>query len=80
VYYTARRKSDKRSFIGVATSRDPGRGFYDHGCLLEWTTEAIDAFVIEEAGKRYITWKATGSTREKPSNSWAANSPPMGWG
>jgi beta-xylosidase len=60
VYYTARRKTDQRSFIGVATSRDLTKGFTDHGLLLEWTTEAIDPFIIEEAGKRFITWKAYG--------------------
>jgi beta-xylosidase len=65
VYYTARRKSDQRSYIGVATTRDPGRGFTDHGCLLEWTTEAIDAFVIEDEGKLYITWKAYGLDKGK---------------
>jgi beta-xylosidase len=65
VYYTARRKSDRRSYLGVATSRDPANGFTDHGCLLEWTTEAIDAFVIEDAGKRYLTWKAYGLDKGK---------------
>lgn len=65
VYYTARRKSDRRSYLGVATSRDPASGFTDHGCLLEWTTEAIDAFVVEDAGKRYLTWKAYGLDKGK---------------
>ena len=65
VYYTARRKSDQRSYIGVATTRDLSQGFTDHGCLLEWTNEAIDAFVIEDAGKLYITWKAYGLDKGK---------------
>ncbi|MBC3785301.1 glycoside hydrolase family 43 protein [Spirosoma utsteinense] len=60
LYYTARRKSDQRSFIGVATTRDLTKGFTDHGLLLEWTTEAIDPFIIEEGGKWFITWKAYG--------------------
>lgn len=60
VYYTARRKTDKRSYIGVASTRDLRNGFTDHGLLLEWTSEAIDAFVLQEAGKLYITWKAYG--------------------
>ncbi|GAB3556861.1 glycoside hydrolase family 43 protein [Spirosoma fluminis] len=60
VYYTARRKTDQRSFIGVATSRDLTKGFTDHGLLLEWTSEAIDPFIIDEAGKLFITWKAYG--------------------
>lgn len=60
VYYTARRKSDKRSYIGVATSKDPSRGFEDHGLIIEWTSEAIDAYVIDLDNKPYITWKAYG--------------------
>lgn len=60
VYYTARRKADGRSYIGVATTTDIRRGFTDHGLIIEWTTEAIDAFVLEDAGKLYITWKAYG--------------------
>ncbi len=60
VYYTARRKSDGHSYIGVATTQDLRQGFTDHGLLLEWTAEAIDAFIIEDEGHRYITWKAYG--------------------
>lgn len=66
LYYTARRKSDQRSFIGVATTRDLTKGFTDHGLLLEWTTEAIDPFIIDDAGKRFITWKAYGLDKGKP--------------
>ncbi|QMW06794.1 glycoside hydrolase family 43 protein [Spirosoma foliorum] len=65
VYYTARRKSDKRSYIGVASTRDLRKGFTDHGLLIEWTSEAIDAFVIEDQGKLYITWKAYGLDKGK---------------
>ncbi|MGV3557069.1 glycoside hydrolase family 43 protein [Larkinella arboricola] len=65
VYYTARRKSDQRSYIGVATTRDLRKGFTDHGLLLEWTSEAIDAFIIEDQGKLYITWKAYGLDKGK---------------
>jgi beta-xylosidase len=60
VYYSARRKSDRRNYIGVATTKDIRKGFTDHGCLLEWTNEAIDPFVIEDNGRLYITWKAYG--------------------
>ena len=60
VYYTARRKSDRKSFIGVATTKNIREGFTDHGVIVEWTNEAIDAFVIEIKGERYITWKAYG--------------------
>ncbi|WP_080236865.1 glycoside hydrolase family 43 protein [Spirosoma rigui] len=65
LYYTARRKSDQHSFIGVATTRDLTKGFTDHGLLLEWTSEAIDPFIIDEGGKYYITWKAYGLDKGK---------------
>ncbi|MGA0555215.1 glycoside hydrolase family 43 protein [Larkinella sp. VNQ87] len=65
VYYTARRKADKRSYIGVASTRDLRKGFTDHGLLLEWTSEAIDAYVIEDQGKLFITWKAYGLDKGK---------------
>lgn len=60
VYYTARRKSDGVSCIGVATSKFPDHGFKDHGILIEYGKEAIDAFVFNDNGQLYITWKAYG--------------------
>lgn len=60
LYYTARRASDGISYIGVATTDDIKKGFQDHGCLVEFGSEAIDAFVFEDGGKPYITWKAYG--------------------
>ncbi|SEW53311.1 glycoside hydrolase family 43 protein [Chitinophaga arvensicola] len=60
VYYTARRKSDGISCIGVATSSFPDRGFKDHGVIIEYGKEAIDAFVFNDNGQLYITWKAYG--------------------
>lgn len=60
VYYTAKRKSDGVSCIGVATSKFPDRGFKDHGILIEYGKEAIDAFVFNDDGQLYITWKAYG--------------------
>jgi xylan 1,4-beta-xylosidase len=65
LYYTARRKSDQHSFIGVATTRNLTKGFTDHGLLLEWTSEAIDPFIIDQGGKHYITWKAYGLDKGK---------------
>jgi len=65
VYYTARRSSDRKSFIGVATTRDIRQGFTDHGLIVEWTNEAIDAFVNEVDGRLYITWKAYGLDQGK---------------
>ncbi|RYZ98479.1 MAG: beta-xylosidase, partial [Sphingobacteriaceae bacterium] len=60
IYYTARRKSDGLSFIGVATSKFPDHGFKDHGTLIVHGKEAIDAFVFNDNGQLYITWKAYG--------------------
>lgn len=60
LYYTARRKSDNVSYIGVATAEKPEGPFTDHGPIITYGTEAIDAFVIEDQGERYISWKAYG--------------------
>lgn len=60
IYYTARRKKDNVSYIGVATSAYPDRGFKDHGVIIEYGKEAIDAFVYNENGQLYITFKAYG--------------------
>ena len=53
------------SCLGVATAKNIEEGFEDHGQLLEWGNEAIDAFVFNENGKLYITWKAYGLTKGK---------------
>jgi len=67
VYYTARRKSDKVSVIGVATSDDPRKGFTDRGIICEWGSEAIDGFVFQDDdGKLYFSWKAYGLERDRP--------------
>ncbi|MDR0394190.1 MAG: glycoside hydrolase family 43 protein [Tannerella sp.] len=60
LYYTARRASDGVSYIGVAVTDDIRKGFQDYGCLVEFGTEAIDAFVFEDEGKLYVSWKAYG--------------------
>lgn len=60
VYYTVKRKSNGKSCIGVATSRDIGKGFTDHGIVVEHGTESIDAFVWQDNGQLYISWKAYG--------------------
>jgi len=67
VYYTAKRKSDNVSCIGVATTKDINKGFQDQGMLIEWGKEAIDAFVFkDDDGKLYVTWKAYGIGGERP--------------
>ncbi|MBC7569296.1 MAG: family 43 glycosylhydrolase [Spirosoma sp.] len=78
VYYTARRKSDAHSYIGVATSRDLRQGFTDRGLLLEWTSEAIDAFVIEDNHRLYLTWKAYGLDKGKATELLGAELSPDG--
>ncbi|WP_165022565.1 family 43 glycosylhydrolase [Dysgonomonas sp. ZJ279] len=61
VYYTARRKSDNITCIGVATTKDITKGFTDHGIIVDWGKEAIDAYINkDDDGKLYITWKAYG--------------------
>ncbi|UZR96627.1 family 43 glycosylhydrolase [Chondrinema litorale] len=64
-YYTARR-TDGVSGIGVAVTDDITKGFEDKGQIIEWGSEAIDAFVYNEEGKLYITWKAYGLNPDKP--------------
>jgi len=60
VYYSAKRKKDGVSCIGVATSRYPDRDFVDHGIVVDYGTESIDAFVVKEGDDLYMTWKAYG--------------------
>ncbi|MFF5379674.1 glycoside hydrolase family 43 protein [Pedobacter suwonensis] len=60
IYYTARRKKDNISCIGVATSKYPDRGFVDQGIVVDYGKEAIDAFVYLDGSTRYITFKAYG--------------------
>lgn len=50
VYYTARMKSNNTSYIGVAVADSPTGKFKDHGPLVQFEKEAIDAFVMEDKG------------------------------
>ena len=59
-YYTARRKSDHISCIGVAVANSPENAFEDKGPLIAIGSECIDAFVFNDNGQLYITWKAYG--------------------
>ena len=59
-YYSARRKSDHKSYIGVAVSNTPENAFEDKGPLVTIGSECIDAFVFNDNGQLYITWKAYG--------------------
>ncbi|PRD43779.1 glycoside hydrolase family 43 protein [Sphingobacterium haloxyli] len=60
LYYSAKRKGDGVSCIGVATSRYPDRDFVDQGIVVAYGTESIDAFVVEDNNQLYMTWKAYG--------------------
>jgi beta-xylosidase len=67
VYYTAKRKGDRVSCIGVATTTDLRKGFTDRGIIVDWGKEAIDAFIFQDTDKkRYICWKAYGLNKERP--------------
>lgn len=66
VYYTAKRKGDRVSCIGVASTTNIYEGFTDHGIIVEWGNEAIDAYIFDDDGKSYITWKAYGLDRSRP--------------
>src|SRR5690554_5960798 len=59
-YYSARRKTDNTTYIGVATAPGTSLDFTDHGPIIELGSEAIDAFIIEAEGNLYISWKAYG--------------------
>ena len=59
-YYTARQKSTGISYIGVAVADSPEDGFTDCGPVVTFGNEAIDAFVFEDKGELYISWKAYG--------------------
>ena len=59
-YYTARRASDETSYIGVAVADSIKGKFVDYGPVIEHGTEAIDAFVFDDGGQLYVSWKAYG--------------------
>jgi|GEM_PF-30039 Beta-xylosidase len=59
-YYTARSKTTSRSYVGVAVADTPEGEYVDYGPLVDFGTEDIDAFVYNDNGKLYITWKAYG--------------------
>ena len=48
------------SCIGVAVADSPTGEFKDYGPVVEFGKEAIDAFILEDNGQFYISWKAYG--------------------
>lgn len=65
-YYSARRASDGISCIGVATADSPDGVFTDHGVVVDYGPESIDAFVYDDNGQLYISWKAYGLDPSRP--------------
>jgi xylan 1,4-beta-xylosidase len=65
-YYTAKRKSDGISCIGVAVADRPEGPYVDHGMLLDCDKEAIDAYAIEVDGQLWVVYKAYGLNPERP--------------
>lgn len=59
-YYTARSKKTGRSYVGVAVAESLEGEFVDYGPLVDFGSEDIDAFVFDDDGQLYITWKAYG--------------------
>jgi beta-xylosidase len=59
VYYTVR-DTNGISCIGVATAESPEKTFTDHGPIIRTGKEAIDAFVSNDEGQLYVSWKAYG--------------------
>ena len=59
-YYTARSRSTGRSYVGVAVADSPEGEYEDYGPLVDVGTEDIDAFVYNDNGRLFITWKAYG--------------------
>ena len=55
VYYTARKQSDNISCIGVAVADSPTGKFKDHGPVVEFGKEAIDAFILEDKGQSFTS-------------------------
>lgn len=63
VYYTTKQKDNHIACIGVASTKNIHDGFTDHGIIIEWGEEAIDAYIFQDDdNKLYITWKAYGLT------------------
>lgn len=59
-YYTAREKATGMSYIGVAVADSPTGKFVDKGPIIRHGKESIDAFVYDDDGQLYISWKAYG--------------------
>jgi len=60
VYYTAKSKELGIVVVGVGVADDMESDFTDCGPLITFGTEDIDAFVYNDNGQLYITWKAYG--------------------
>lgn len=63
-FYSAGRVSDGKHCIGAAVADSPEGSYTDLGWVLDSGTEQIDAYVFEDSGTLYMTWKAHGLDRQ----------------
>jgi xylan 1,4-beta-xylosidase len=77
VYYTARRKSDKRSFIGVATTRDLRKGLPITAFCSNGLPKPSTRLSLKTRENYSSPGKPTGWTKGRPSNCWGPNCRPM---
>lgn len=59
-YYSARSRESGRSYVGVAVAKHPEGPYEDQGPLLVYGSEDIDAYIFDDGGQLYISWKAYG--------------------
>ncbi|MDO8539798.1 MAG: family 43 glycosylhydrolase [Opitutaceae bacterium] len=70
IYYTARRH-DGRLAVAVATAKNPGGPYTDHGELVSQAAGSIDAVPFTDAkGVRWMIWKEDGNSRKQPTPLW----------
>ena len=59
-YYSIGRKSDGKHCIALAVADKPEGPYTDKGVIYDAGTEQIDAYVFDDNGRLYITWKCHG--------------------
>ena len=59
-YYAAATSGNSRQAYARYKADGPEGTFVDHGPFIRTTNEAIDAFVYNDDGQLYVTWKAYG--------------------
>jgi GH43 family beta-xylosidase len=65
VYYTARRRSDERLVVAVASADRPEGPYTDHGPIVAQKVGSIDAFpFLDDDGQRWLFWKEDGNSTQ----------------